>query len=78
MQGEVGKGILWVAAIQDWRQLSAPCAKPSSSVLGQVPRLGSQGSYVPTFGGSWDPQEIGMGANLGSRDPPVSCCLSEG
>lgn len=44
MQADVGKVTLWVAAIRDWRQLSAPCAKPSSALLGQVPLLGSQGS----------------------------------
>lgn len=44
MQADVGKVTLWVAAIQDWGQLSAPYAKPSSPGLGQVHLLGSQGS----------------------------------
>lgn len=74
MQGDTGKVILWVAAIQDWRQLSAYCAKPSSPLLGLVPLflVTKAPTGVPTFGGQLGAPEDGNGADLGSWDPTAS------
>lgn len=83
MQGDVDKVTFRVAAIQDWRQLSAPCSQPSSPLLGQVslrPRLlvvslpSRAGGTLADGDGDKPPGPGIQGLRLAS----ASSCFSEG
>lgn len=83
MQGDVGKVTFWVAAIQDWRQLSVPLfqakfstPRPSvSSAKDFCGVLSSRAIGTPTDGAGGKPQSPGIQwLHLAS----ASCCFSEG